>query len=134
MIWLLTILSLIGVWLNIKKKRICFAIWTVTNITWCIIDFNAGIPAQACLFAIYTALAIKGWFEWRNDSKTLVIKNVNKFGDPIKNKIIFDLRDREGIKKEWELIDDDIMTQIHRARYDNKGGICQNLKKKSNLK
>ena len=105
MIWLLTILSLIGVWLNIKKKRICFAIWTVTNITWCIIDLNAKIPAQACLFAIYTALSIKGWFEWRNDPKTIEIKNVNQLADKIKNNIMRELTSRRRFRQQWQYID-----------------------------
>jgi len=65
MFWLLTILSLIGVIFNIKKKRICFLIWMCTNFLWMIIDFKKGIPEQGCLFAIYTGLAVWGWFSWK---------------------------------------------------------------------
>ena len=66
MTWILTILSLIGVILNIKKNEACFAIWALTNFGWTIIDFQKGIPAQGILFLIYTGLAVWGFFEWRS--------------------------------------------------------------------
>jgi len=62
---LLTILSLIGVVLNIKKRVECFLIWTVTNFSWAWIDFHKEIYAQAVLFAIYTLLSIWGALAWR---------------------------------------------------------------------
>lgn len=61
----LTVLSLIGVVLNIKRKRICFIIWLFTNTAWAIIDFYKGIPAQGLLFTIYAGLAVYGIWEWR---------------------------------------------------------------------
>ena len=61
---LLTILALIGVILNIKKKRACFYIWVVTNSSWCIIDFYKGIPMQSILFGIYAVLSVYGIIEW----------------------------------------------------------------------
>jgi nicotinamide riboside transporter PnuC len=63
--WLITTISLIGVILNIKKKKICFVIWFFTNATWCIYDFYIGAYAQSFLFLIYTGLAIWGMIEWR---------------------------------------------------------------------
>jgi membrane protein implicated in regulation of membrane protease activity len=67
MLWLLTVLSLIGVVLNIKKKKVCFVIWGITNLAWAIIDFRADIPAQGVLFLIYFCLAIWGLVEWRTE-------------------------------------------------------------------
>jgi len=67
MIWLLTILSLIGVVLNIYKKKACFIIWAVTNFTWMIIDFHKGIPEQGVLFGIYFLLAVWGIVKWREN-------------------------------------------------------------------
>ena len=64
--WLLTILSIIGVILNIKRKKVCFIIWAFTNASWAIIDFIKDIPAQGVLFTIYFILAIWGIIEWRN--------------------------------------------------------------------
>lgn len=63
--WLLTALSLIGVVLNIKKRREGFICWIFTNAAWAIIDFQAGIPAQGALFTVYFVLAVWGLIEWR---------------------------------------------------------------------
>ncbi|MCP3924902.1 MAG: nicotinamide mononucleotide transporter [Desulfobacterales bacterium] len=63
---LLTILAIVGVILNIKKKKACFYIWTITNASWCVIDFYKDIPMQGVLFLIYTGLAVWGIFEWNN--------------------------------------------------------------------
>ena len=64
--WLVTILSIIGVVLNIYKRKECFIIWTVTNGAWCIYDFRNGLYPQAALFAIYFVLAIWGLYKWKN--------------------------------------------------------------------
>lgn len=63
--WALAGLSLVGVVLNIRKHRACFAIWTGTNATWSAVDFAAGLPAQGCLMAVYAGLAVWGWIAWR---------------------------------------------------------------------
>jgi len=65
MTWLLTILSLVGVVLNIKKARACFYIWAFTNAAWAVIDYRAGLLAQSALFAVYFALALWGIASWR---------------------------------------------------------------------
>jgi len=64
MAWAVTGLSLIGVVLNIKKKRLCFIVWTITNLAWCVIDFRSGLPEQGWLFVGYTVLSVWGWFKW----------------------------------------------------------------------
>lgn len=63
----LTLLAIIGVILNIKKNKVCFYIWFFTNASWCIVDFYKGIPMQGILFAVYTALAVWGIFEWKKE-------------------------------------------------------------------
>lgn len=63
--WMLTAASLAGVVLNIKKNKACFAIWAVTNAAWAVIDYMAGLTAQAALFAVYFCLAVWGLVEWR---------------------------------------------------------------------
>ncbi len=62
--WSLTVLSIIGAVLNIKKKRSSFAVYTVANIGWVIVDIERGIYAQAVLFVVFTALSTWGWIEW----------------------------------------------------------------------
>ena len=63
--WLLAFASLTGVILNILKRRACFAIWTVSNAAWAVIDLHAGLPAQAALMATYSGLAVFGLYRWR---------------------------------------------------------------------
>lgn len=63
--FLLALVSLCGVILNVRRQRACFAVWTGTNAAWCLVDLHHGIPAQAALMAVYTGLAVWGWFAWR---------------------------------------------------------------------
>ncbi len=65
--WLVTIFSITGVVLNIKKNKWCFVIWSVTNFCWMVIDFYKGIYAQAFLFLIYFILALYGLYEWSKE-------------------------------------------------------------------
>lgn len=65
--WAITVLSIIGVILNIKKRKECFIIWVGTNFTWAIYDFYIGAYAQSALFGIYFLLAIWGLIEWRKN-------------------------------------------------------------------
>jgi len=63
--WVITVFAVVGVILNIKKKRACFLIWTFTNAAWAVVDFWQGIPAQGALFTVYFLLALWGLWEWR---------------------------------------------------------------------
>lgn len=65
MTWLLTALSLVGVVLNIKKRKACFMVWAITNAAWAVIDFQAGLPAQSALFVVYFLLCLWGIVAWR---------------------------------------------------------------------
>jgi len=64
MLWLLTLLSLTGVVLNIKKNKLCFVCWIASNLCWMIIDLKKGIPEQAALFFVYFCLSVYGLIEW----------------------------------------------------------------------
>jgi nicotinamide riboside transporter PnuC len=70
MTWLITIISLVGVVLNIKKQRASFALWLVTNGFWCIYDYSLGAYAQSALFFIYFLLAVWGLWEWKKGGST----------------------------------------------------------------
>ncbi len=63
--WIITAISIIGVVANIYKKRWCFGVWLVTNTSWMLIDFYAGLYAQSVLFAVYVVLAAWGLMQWR---------------------------------------------------------------------
>ena len=66
--WLLALASLIATVLNIKKKAICFWIWSITNFLWMVVDYKAGLYGQSALFLTYFALAIWGIFQWKKPS------------------------------------------------------------------
>ena len=66
MTWVLAFLSIVGVILNIRKKRSGFLIWMFTNSVWAIVDFRHGLYAQAFLFIVYFFLALWGWLAWGN--------------------------------------------------------------------
>jgi len=65
MIWTLTILSIVGVIMNVKKMKACFIVWAFTNAAWMVVDFHHGLYSQGVLFAVYFLLAIWGLIEWR---------------------------------------------------------------------
>jgi len=64
MMWMFTILSIIGVVLNIYKLRSCFIFWSITNVGWLIYDFWIGAIAQGVLFSVYLILSIWGLVKW----------------------------------------------------------------------
>lgn len=66
LIWALTALSIVGVWLNIKKNIWGFYLWLIGDIGWIYVDFKAGLTGQAVLFIVYSALCIYGIYEWRD--------------------------------------------------------------------
>ena len=64
MYWILTLVSLIGVILNVRKCRHGFLLWMLTNFGWAIIDFKKGVPEQTVLFVFYFFLSLWGWVSW----------------------------------------------------------------------
>ena len=65
MTWAVAAASLFATWLNIRKIRICFAIWFCTNTAWALYDFAHGLPAQGVVMVIYAGLALYGFRRWR---------------------------------------------------------------------
>lgn len=70
MTFILTLVSLYGVILNIRKERGCFYVWTATNASWAAVDLYKGIYAQAALFLIYFGLSIWGIYQWRHHAES----------------------------------------------------------------
>lgn len=62
--WFVTLASIAGVVLNIRRRRECFYIWAATNAFWCGLDAWHGIYSQAALQGVYFGLAIWGIVEW----------------------------------------------------------------------
>ncbi|SDN14701.1 nicotinamide mononucleotide transporter [Acetanaerobacterium elongatum] len=67
---IITVASLVGSVANAYKKRWCFAIWLVTNASWCIYDCTQGMYTQAILFAVNFIIALLGLINWRK-AKTI---------------------------------------------------------------
>ena len=67
--WISTVLSVIGVVLNIRKKRSCFYFWTVANLIWIYVSLKQKIYAQTFLFLVYLALSIWGFFVWKKEQE-----------------------------------------------------------------
>lgn len=63
--WILVGLSIVGVVLNIQRSRWGFACWIVSNASWMVVDYVAGIYSQAALFGVYFCLAIWGVWAWK---------------------------------------------------------------------
>lgn len=67
--WSVSLLALVGVWLNNKKNVACFWIWAVTNAVWVYADLKHGLLSQATLMAIYFLLALYGILKWSSGGK-----------------------------------------------------------------
>lgn len=66
--WILTVLSIIGVILNTRKKVSGFYFWGITNICWMIINADQGQNAQAVLFGFYFLMSLYGVWAWGKDA------------------------------------------------------------------
>jgi len=75
-----SILAVVGVVLNNRLSRICFPIWVVSNSICLILHFYAGLYGLAVRDIIFTALAIEGWFLWREKCSTKIVKRQVKKG------------------------------------------------------
>jgi len=65
MTWIMTAVCLAGTVLNVKKKRLCFALWAIGNIAWLVYDAASGLYSRALLDAVQLIFAIWGYFEWK---------------------------------------------------------------------
>lgn len=63
-VWVITVGSIVGVVLNIRKRRAGFAVWMVTNAGWVVYDVSIGAYEQALVFAVYFGCAVWGWVSW----------------------------------------------------------------------
>lgn len=62
---ILTIISLLGTYLNCKKLKVCFILWIICNIGWAVVDWISGSYSRFILDNVQTVFAIYGWIEWR---------------------------------------------------------------------
>ena len=65
--WILTAISLMGTVFNIRKKIICFYIWLIGDLLWCIFDLMSGTNGRATLDVIQIILSICGILSWKKE-------------------------------------------------------------------
>ena len=63
-LWALTVTSLVGTVLNVKKRIACFYLWTLVNIAWVFVDFRQELWARSVLDGVHLAFAVWGIFDW----------------------------------------------------------------------
>lgn len=63
--WVNTLIAIAGTVANVKKLRICFLLWTISNSVFVVYNVVNGHWHQAVLFTLYTGLAVWGLFAWR---------------------------------------------------------------------
>lgn len=61
--------SIIGLYLNVKKRPACFVWWGFANLGWIFINLEKKIYSQAIWFVICFAFAVWGWIRWKKDDK-----------------------------------------------------------------
>jgi len=62
--WVATVLAVAGVLLNNSRIRWCFPLWFVSNMISLAYHIRAGLWGLAVRDAIFTVLAVAGWFQW----------------------------------------------------------------------
>ncbi len=69
--WIATIVALAGTVLNVLKRRMCFALWSLTNVAWLGVDIYNRMYSRAILDFVQLALAIWGLFAWKEESSRI---------------------------------------------------------------
>lgn len=89
--WVMSIIALAGTVLNAERNIYGFVFWLVSNLYMTIRFAYIGEHAQALLFLIYTILAIRGMFSWKQKEnqkgyRRMSPEEVKKVLKEIKNK------------------------------------------------
>jgi nicotinamide riboside transporter PnuC len=64
--WSATAVALMGVWMNNKRRRACFALWLVSNAMTFVIHAVMGMWPLAARDGAFFVMAIHGWWLWRS--------------------------------------------------------------------
>ena len=62
--WIVTSLSLLGAYLNLKHNKYGFVLWVVSDFFWSAYDLGIGEYSQAFLFFLYAVFAAWGFMAW----------------------------------------------------------------------
>jgi len=67
--WVSTALSLVGAVLNVLKKRICFPIWIVGNVTWGVWAYVQQIWGLLLVQMVFLIISSYGYYAWNKTDK-----------------------------------------------------------------
>ena len=67
-LWGISVLTICGSILNIKKIAWCFWIWSFCNVCWLIVDVTGKVYSRAVLDLINLSTSIWGIIEWHKNS------------------------------------------------------------------
>lgn len=67
--WAIAVVGIVAVILNIKKNRLCFVLWMMTNVGLVGIHLSNQEFPLAGLFFVYSGTAVWGFVEWSKDKR-----------------------------------------------------------------
>ncbi|MCK4739346.1 MAG: nicotinamide mononucleotide transporter [Deltaproteobacteria bacterium] len=65
--WILAGIALTGTYLVTVKQKAGFYFWTVANVGFIYVNYEAEIYAQSTLFLAYLGTSIYGIFKWKEE-------------------------------------------------------------------
>lgn len=68
--WIITLVSLTGTILNIRKNIWCFYLWCFGNTAWLSFDLWSGLYSRALLDLVQLILAVWGIVAWSRKAPT----------------------------------------------------------------
>lgn len=72
--WFPMAISLSGTVLNVKKNILCFYVWLVGDVLWCVFDLSSNMYGCSALDFVQVILSICGIISWKkvNQKEQLV--------------------------------------------------------------
>ena len=77
-LWGVSLITIVGSILNVKKLGLCFVIWTICNLFWLIYDIISGLYSRATLDLVNLSTSVWGMFEWLTPFGKKTKKNTKK--------------------------------------------------------
>jgi len=66
---IITVIGLAAVVTNIFKKRICWILWSISNVGWVWLYLRTSLEESIPIMVIYTLANTWGWLQWGKDLK-----------------------------------------------------------------
>jgi nicotinamide riboside transporter PnuC len=69
-VWVFSGISIIACFLNVKKKKVCFLIWCLSNMGFVWVNIATGLYGQIPLWIAFTLLNVYGYVQWARDEES----------------------------------------------------------------